>query len=580
MLLARITMLTAALAIGSATDYAKWCSRCHGESGDGRGPAAAALAFNGRPPRDFTSGLFRFKSTPPGSPPSDADLARTIGGGLPGTSMPYFKDLLGADEIRALAARVRCFAGLPEATAGIDLGEEIPDSEDARNRGAELYRDLGCASCHGADGRGKALDAPSLQNADGSTANPTDLTRPWRFRGGSTVRDVALRLATGLDGTPMPSYLEAASTDDLQRVAHYVRSLAVATSLRDVVIADAKKPFEASSAERGAYVAKSGTCFLCHVQMNVDGSYAEKSFGAGGMKVEIRYVGTMYSRNLTPDRETGLGDWTGADFREVFRSGRSKNGRALNPLDMPWTVLAGLADADVDSLFAYLRTLPAVRNAVPSPQAPSLYDGLVAKSVALVRGDHRRAYFGFHPENFGTAAGAAADATNPKDALWLALGCGLLVVIVCRRGSGLRRVLAVLVLVAIPLLYVWPPVTLLPAPMLLAKPPFDRLAGLVGLPPIRPAPVPLASGDADLDLVAERGRYVATIGTCSLCHTGGPSWMRLRAPFPDLGGGMKVNWRVFGTTYSRNLTPDKETGLGNWIASTTCLSVQLPRPVS
>jgi len=70
--------------------------------------------------------------------------------------------------------------------------------------------------------------------------------------------------------------------------------------------------------------------------------------------------------------------------------------------------------------------------------------------------------------------------------------------------------------------------------------------------------------DDDTRVLAERGRYVATAGTCTLCHTAGPSITRLWAPFPELGGGMRVGWKAFGTVYSRNLTPDPTTGLGSW----------------
>src|SRR5262249_59242486 len=83
-------------------------------------------------------------------------------------------------------------------------------------------------------------------------------------------------------------------------------------------------------------------------------------------------------------------------------------------------------------------------------------------------------------------------------------------------------------------------------------------------PPGRRPPPPLAAGDADTDALAQRGRYIATVGTCPLCHTAGPNPVRLWSPYPEMGGGMRVAWRVFGTTYSRNLTPPPSTGLGAW----------------
>jgi mono/diheme cytochrome c family protein len=104
----------------------------------------------------------------------------------------------------------------------------------------------------------------------------------------------------------------------------------------------------------------------------------------------------------------------------------------------------------------------------------------------------------------------------------------------------------------------------MPPALVRGAPPFTRIAPLFGLPPIRTPPPPRPTGDGDTDALAARGRYVATVGTCSLCHTAGPNVTRLWQRFPEMGGGMRVAWRVFGTTYSRNLTPDPETGLGTW----------------
>ena len=65
--------------------YDQWCSSCHGEKGDGKGPAAD---FVWPKPRDFTKGTYKFKSTGSGEPPLDSDIIRTIREGNPGTSMP------------------------------------------------------------------------------------------------------------------------------------------------------------------------------------------------------------------------------------------------------------------------------------------------------------------------------------------------------------------------------------------------------------------------------------------------------------------------------------------------------------
>jgi hypothetical protein len=75
--------------------------------------------------------------------------------------------------------------------------------------------------------------------------------------------------------------------------------------------------------------------------------------------------GVVYARNLTPDVETGLGTWTLDDFRRVLREGISKDGRALNAY-MPWQRYGRFfSDRDIEAAWAYLRSLPPVRNPVP-----------------------------------------------------------------------------------------------------------------------------------------------------------------------------------------------------------------------
>ena len=79
--------------------YEKRCLGCHGEKGAGDGPAASRF----KPvPRDFTKGLFKYKTTPHGSPPTDDDLIRTVTEGLPGTGMPAWKSIIKENQIRSV----------------------------------------------------------------------------------------------------------------------------------------------------------------------------------------------------------------------------------------------------------------------------------------------------------------------------------------------------------------------------------------------------------------------------------------------------------------------------------------------
>jgi hypothetical protein len=80
--------------------------------------------------------------------------------------------------------------------------------------------------------------------------------------------------------------------------------------------------------------------------------------------------GTVYARNLTPDKDTGLGRWTAEQFIQTFRTGRSMGaGRPLLP-PMPWQNMLAVTDDDLRSMFAYLQSLPPIANPVPTPSVP------------------------------------------------------------------------------------------------------------------------------------------------------------------------------------------------------------------
>ncbi|HUQ87607.1 MAG TPA: hypothetical protein VM096_08620, partial [Vicinamibacterales bacterium] len=77
--------------------------------------------------------------------------------------------------------------------------------------------------------------------------------------------------------------------------------------------------------------------------------------------------GTVFTRNLTPDKETGLGDWTVEEFIATMKTGRERGkGRPVLP-PMPVQNLKALSDADIRALFAYLQSIPAIKNRIPQP---------------------------------------------------------------------------------------------------------------------------------------------------------------------------------------------------------------------
>lgn len=104
-------------------------------------------------------------------------------------------------------------------------------------------------------------------------------------------------------------------------------------------------------AGQGAYLARLGNCASCHTALG-------GTPYAGQRAIETPF-GTAYSINLTPDRATGLGNWTKDDFWQALHHGQSKNGRLLSPV-FPYTSYTMVTRADADALFAYLQSLPPV----------------------------------------------------------------------------------------------------------------------------------------------------------------------------------------------------------------------------
>ncbi len=82
--------------------------------------------------------------------------------------------------------------------------------------------------------------------------------------------------------------------------------------------------------------------------------------------------GVSFTANLTPDKETGLGEWTEESFIQAIRTGKHQgqpNGREILP-PMPWPMIRQASDADLKAIWAYLRSIPAVKNQVPLPVPP------------------------------------------------------------------------------------------------------------------------------------------------------------------------------------------------------------------
>ncbi|MBS0209538.1 MAG: c-type cytochrome [Planctomycetes bacterium] len=238
--------------------YQSKCAGCHGDTGDGQGPAAAHL--NPRP-RDYRKGIFKFISTPFGTKPLRGDLARTIRQGARGTSMPSFA-LLDDEDVEALVDYVLLLTHRGELEALLANEARDEDAIDPANGeeyvaairqlwqasdGQQIYplslkpkytmasvelgkqaflsETAGCYKCHGPDGRAETSDnQKGFTDAWGVQTRAADLTSGM-FHGGQEPLDIYRRIYGGINGTPMPSFsLKLADQPDMfWHLVHYVQ---------------------------------------------------------------------------------------------------------------------------------------------------------------------------------------------------------------------------------------------------------------------------------------------------------------------------------------------------------------------
>lgn len=210
------------LALGAEV-YRLRCIPCHGVNGNGKGIHASRLSV---PARDFTKGVYQFRSTPSGALPTDRDLFLTVSRGVHGTAMiPW--SWLGEDERWAVVEHVKAFSPrFREEGAGVPV--TVPpaplETPGLVALGAEAWIRNGCAKCHGESGEGDGPSTPTLRRDDGTPVRPLPFSAGRFLRGGS-LPDLWLTFSTGLDGTPMPSYA-AIPADELWALASWVRARA------------------------------------------------------------------------------------------------------------------------------------------------------------------------------------------------------------------------------------------------------------------------------------------------------------------------------------------------------------------
>jgi mono/diheme cytochrome c family protein len=137
-------------------------------------------------------------------------------------------------------------------------------------------------------------------------------------------------------------------------IVRYPALLAAALSPIWLAVAHAQPVPDSALAKQGLYLARAGDCIACHTKPG------GKLF-AGGLAMSTPF-GTLYSPNITPDASTGIGTWSEDSFRAMMHTGRTPDGGLLYPA-MPFGSYTKVTTADSDAIYAYLRTVPAVRAA-------------------------------------------------------------------------------------------------------------------------------------------------------------------------------------------------------------------------
>jgi cytochrome c oxidase cbb3-type subunit 2 len=205
-------------------NYRRYCVGCHGALGDGEGENAVWLDPK---PRNFTLAQFKCRSTPSGSLPTDEDLLNTVGRGLQDSNMPSWNPLSSQQRVD-LVAYVKHFSDrwkTEKPGTPIEIPAEPALTADRVRAGQAVFQKLECWKCHVVEGRGNGPSADTLTDDQNRPIKPFDFHDQTKFKCGSTDGDLYRIFMTGLDGTPMPSFVDNVKPEDAWDLVFYLRTL-------------------------------------------------------------------------------------------------------------------------------------------------------------------------------------------------------------------------------------------------------------------------------------------------------------------------------------------------------------------
>ena len=272
--------------------YMKRCWWCHGKEGEADGPGADFMI---PPPRNFADGVYKYKSAGPDSDlPRDEDIFRMISDGMPGTSMPSWKETLSEKDRWDLVAFLKTLSDMFEDEPNpkeMSYGTPVASSAESIAKGKQLFKDAKCFECHGEGGKGNTIK--KLKEESGAKLWPRNLTQPWTFRSGTDPKDIFARITSGIPNTPMPAHAAdqtgagKLSVEDRWHVVNYVMSLAdhrMETKEGEIVVKGVYRETLPKDENDPAWDIAEGTAFFLVPQIIQDERIFDPSNGSILMK--------------------------------------------------------------------------------------------------------------------------------------------------------------------------------------------------------------------------------------------------------------------------------------------------------
>ena len=204
--------------------YERKCKSCHGDDGLGHGPAAEFLK---RKPVDLTLGVYKLRSTPKDSIPTDHDIFRTLTMGVGTGIMPGFPKVHPQDRWAMVAFIKTMSTRFTKEQPGqvFKVPKRKPPTKESIERGLSIFRMSGCDQCHGKDGLGDGVKGHGIHDASGYKIDMPNFTDRFDLLSSGGAEGLYQTMWNGLSGVKMPMGQTLMSEDDAWDVINWILSI-------------------------------------------------------------------------------------------------------------------------------------------------------------------------------------------------------------------------------------------------------------------------------------------------------------------------------------------------------------------